>query len=497
MALIGAISLLFKAKTKPAKKSIKRLGTSVSNLGGHLKIAAAGLAGLASFSIAKNISSSAAETQQWADILGITSGKLKALNDVGAQFNITSERMNDSIKDLGERIADAETGTVTFTEAFDALGLKSKELIKLPLDVAFAKTMVALSKLENQNQKNFIANELMADAGFETIRMADALGVSLLDVVKKAEKLPNALSSLDISNLAEMDRGLGNLGRGFSNLFGKILSKAKPMIDSITGAVMRFLTSERVIGFVSKAMKRLNEVFILTKTTVKFLWDQIDKGADSTMELFKSLGRGIISNGSAIFKHWSLGIASLVNGFIIFKNVLEISVKAIMISFEGLKASVLDVERTFTTVGGRFKMSDKLKAKVDASSKNIKILSSEIKEDFKSITDALEGKGLGLELFKKLLLLEKGFKKVKKGAEGLDKVKVKPSLDKINKPTENKNRSFAKIIDTALVDVRALAKSGIQSVEQKQLNKIEETNNLLTDIAATLKGGGFNQGLTH
>jgi hypothetical protein len=292
--IVASMNINFRAKVDNALKNMNKLNNSVSKLGKIAKVASVAIAGYAIGNMTKQLTEATAKTQQWASILGISASKLEAINNVGAKYNITADRLNDAIKDLNERVADGATGTKTYEEAFNRLGLKSKELIKLPVEEQFYAVATALSQLNTQAEKNFVSAELMADAGFELVYMADSLGGSLKSVVEETQNMSSSLTDLDISNLAKVDYVFNSIGITLKKVFGKVIASIAPQIEFIANEFNNLFSSQEGVQLLVDSVKDLAVVLIPLYKIGKLVFGILKVGIMICMQLGNVIG-GLLS----------------------------------------------------------------------------------------------------------------------------------------------------------------------------------------------------------
>ncbi len=169
-----------------------------------------------------------------ADRLGITNEALAETTFVAGQFGIEQSKVSDMMKDLTERIADAAANGGSYGEALDRIGLSANQLIALPVDQQFNKVIEAMGGLTTQSDKVFVGMELMADAGFAAVNMADAGAESLQDMREEAARLNISVSRVDASKVEEANRSLKK-AKAISQTFSQQLTVGMaPLIEAVS-----------------------------------------------------------------------------------------------------------------------------------------------------------------------------------------------------------------------------------------------------------------------
>lgn len=260
----------------------------------------------------------------WARTLGISTKSFQELAFVAKQFNIDTDRLGDSMKDLNERIADAALdGTETYEAALRKLGLTSRELLALPMEEQFLKVTFALSKLTTQAEKNFVAAELMADAGFELIKMADAGEESIRKMRKEAQDLGVALTDIESQRIEKANQILQKLNKSISALIQKGIAVLTPVIAATGEVVIDLIKKMGGIDEVLKAIinrgiefsKKVSSSFVFVKKAIDNVRVSI-KGIEFVLAGLESVGtETALSLGEAYQKHWVVPVTNAVEKF--------------------------------------------------------------------------------------------------------------------------------------------------------------------------------------
>ena len=210
----------FEKKTEQASESTNRFSGTTLKLGGIAKSTgvAVGALSAAVGVLVKQQLEAARASDLWAKRLDIARASFSQLAAVGAKFGATSDDVGDAIKDLNERIADAAAGNKTYEEALNRVGLKSKELMNLPVDEQFLKVADAIGKMNNAGDKNFVTAELMADAGFRLIPMFEKGEKAIRAMGNEMLRTNQALSETQLQKLEQVNKATMDMGRSVEAL---------------------------------------------------------------------------------------------------------------------------------------------------------------------------------------------------------------------------------------------------------------------------------------
>jgi len=204
----------FEDKTDKASESTKKLGSTTKVLGTAAKSAGVAIGALSAAVgvLVKQQLEAARASDLWASRLNVARSSFSQLAAVGVKFGATTDDVGDAIKDLNERIADAARGNKTYEEALNLVGMKSKELINLPVEEQFLKVADAIGKMNNAGDKNFVTAELMADAGFRLIPMFEKGEKAIREMGDELLKTNQALSETQLQKLEQVNKATREMG---------------------------------------------------------------------------------------------------------------------------------------------------------------------------------------------------------------------------------------------------------------------------------------------
>ena len=113
------------------------------------------------------------ELGRWSERLGITIQDMYAWQQVAARFGGTTDDITDAFKELQLKARDAMTGTQSYIDAFGLLGITVQQLTPIVNDQNALMDLFtgALNRNTSAATQNFVADELMSDAGTRLLPM--------------------------------------------------------------------------------------------------------------------------------------------------------------------------------------------------------------------------------------------------------------------------------------------------------------------------------------
>ena len=287
-----------------SSKAVDGMGKSLSGIGDSLKNYISGMAAALSVSLAfsKVVStlSSNAQLGRMADRLGITTQALAELTFVGAQFGIEADQVADSMKDLGDKIADAARNGAAYEESLNMIGLKSKELVNLPLDQQLQLVVDGMSKLDTAADKAFVSMDLMSDAGFAWISVANA-GAGATEKLRKEFVELNQASdnAFRVAAAQEYAKAVSRMQAAIDGAAGMVGEKLAPaligIVDTITA--MTLATAKN-----AKTFEIMANIAHGGAVAVAGVWHGVTLIIDGMQVAVAALGQAWANNAAMVVK---------------------------------------------------------------------------------------------------------------------------------------------------------------------------------------------------
>jgi hypothetical protein len=209
---------------------------------------------------------SARETNAWSKRLDVSTQAFSELAAVGRRFGAETDDVGDAIKDLNERIADAARGNKTYEEALRIVGMRSKELIDLPIEEQFIKVADAIGKMNNAGDQNFVTAELMADAGFRLLEVFRLGEDGIRKFRKEVSMTGEAMSEDQVKRYSKLSKNMGQLWENTKAL-GLRLSEVSGAMPVLTANTEMF----------SKGLSNFNKTISKTRDITKETAEEFDR----------------------------------------------------------------------------------------------------------------------------------------------------------------------------------------------------------------------------
>jgi len=166
-----------------------------------------------------------------ASLVGVNVERFQELSFAARSVGVDSETFADALKDLNVKITDAANGATGYEEVLNLIGLKSSELLKIPVDKQFEAFAEAMSKA-NSETRRFVADEIN-DSMFQLNTLLEKGADGLSKYSKEARQLGLVMSSKEMEEVENLNIEFKKLTGSTEALAGKLISKLSPAIKAI------------------------------------------------------------------------------------------------------------------------------------------------------------------------------------------------------------------------------------------------------------------------
>ena len=169
-----------------------------------------------------------------AERLGISTTKMQEFSFAAKSSGINSETLADAMKDLAVKIKDASLGATSYEEALNIVGLKSKDLINLPVDKQFLAFADAISKADDAT-KRFALDEIN-DSMFQLLPLMNKGSEGFKQMADRAHELNAVLDETELEAMNQAASKINEMNIAWEGLTSQIAaSVAGPLAAFATG----------------------------------------------------------------------------------------------------------------------------------------------------------------------------------------------------------------------------------------------------------------------
>jgi hypothetical protein len=207
---------------------------------------------------------------------------------VAKKSGVNVETLGDAMKDLNVKITDAAGGAKAYEDVFNKIGLKSSELVKLPVAEQFLKFSDAIKQADS-NTRRFALDEIN-DAMFQMIPLMEQGSEKIRELASEAERMGQSVSSSQADKLRAYNKSMTELGLSAENLANALAEHVVPALTSVADAVTSALNG---IAEIIESSQGLTEALRQTR-----------EAAVETAKAFEE-GRTIASSGAVALGQYS------------------------------------------------------------------------------------------------------------------------------------------------------------------------------------------------
>jgi hypothetical protein len=262
---------LAKAEDK-AEKSTKTLGERMKDLsdrlkdaGGNIRGFAAGVAkaaagiavGLAAAvgaaaagigALVLNLASAADEIVENAEMMGITAEQYQTFKFIGDQVGTSVETVARAFGRTTKAMTEAQKRGSPMAKLFKDLGVNVKDANGNLRDSeeVFQDLIGALGNIENETQREIIAQQLFGKSYQELIPLINAGADGIADMTQQAREMGAIMSEDTVNAAADLNDKLGALKAGVGGLVARLAGAFIPLISKVADKFQEWLSSPAV-----------------------------------------------------------------------------------------------------------------------------------------------------------------------------------------------------------------------------------------------------------
>lgn len=349
--IAGSISSVLDGEAASAGESAgKTLGGSLagnltSALAGAGKVAAGAVAAAttAVTGLASGIMSAAGATAEYGDSIDKMSQKLGMSAEGYQEWDFILQHSGTSVAALKPAMKTLTKELESGSEAFEALGLSTKELEGLDKEAQFNKVVAGLQSVEDEAERSRLATELFGRGAMELGPLLNTSAEDTEAMRKQVHDLGGVLSDEAVKNSAAFQDSLQNLQYAMQGVTNSAMAEFLPSITTIMDGMSAALSGdENGINMVADGLMSMFE------SAGEILPDLIDKGT----QLITQIVQGISENADAIGEGAAQIILTLGQALIeIAPTLLDAAISIAGSLLEGIASGITGGEGDIATAG--------------------------------------------------------------------------------------------------------------------------------------------------
>lgn len=223
-----------------ASRGFRRFGEDVQDLEPGLDRASVGIAAFGAAAVAglglliNSTLESTEEIDNLSKRAGISAEQIQIWGRIAEESGAEADDMADAVREMQLRLAEATSlASGPAVDALNLLGLSLEDLNELPVDEQFNSIRDALSQVEDQSQRTFLAEELL---GGSTERLTELIGLSADEFRNQAQAAAESGRVFSTSQVeaAEMTRlALRDAKDAIGGVVGELVIALLPAVQAL------------------------------------------------------------------------------------------------------------------------------------------------------------------------------------------------------------------------------------------------------------------------
>lgn len=231
------------------RKLLDGIGTAAKWGAGIAMAAGAGAAAL--FGVANSAAATADEIDKMSQKLGISREAYQELDFVLSQNGMDVNSLQGGMKTLVNTMQAAQEGSASAASTFDALGIavtNADGSLRNQEDVFFD-TIAALQSMENETERNALANDIFGKSATEMIPLLNAGAGSMEELRQKAHELGLVMDDEAVDAGVAFTDSMDQLKRSFEAIVTQVGVKVMPIFQAAADWVIEHMPQiQAVVG---------------------------------------------------------------------------------------------------------------------------------------------------------------------------------------------------------------------------------------------------------
>jgi hypothetical protein len=318
---------------------LKKMESGINGVKDSLvKIAAVGVAASGVlFGVAKSVADIGDETAKTAKSLGINTQALQELQFAAGIGGVKTSDFNNSLKKFSKNILEARRGTVTYTRAFEQLGigtdvinnkqLKTEDLIGVMAE--------AFSGMKDGVEKTGLAMELFGRSGPRLLPLMNEGKKGIEALRKEAQMLGGVMNKDLLAQSEEFQDSMLRMQTVISGIRNEVGAKLIPIINKVTDSIKIWFLANRAI--ITQKLDSFMETLISLATTAYKIFRTLYTSVNGLVQIFGGWESVIRTVSLALMILFGaqllIGIGNMAQGiFMLILTMNKLGVAAILTS---------------------------------------------------------------------------------------------------------------------------------------------------------------------
>lgn len=278
--------------------TLKKVGTAIGATLGALATASVAV-GKKVWDMANDVASAGDEIDKSSQKLGVSAENYQKLSYAMERNGTSIDTVSKGVKKITNDLADAENGVDGAGESFDKLGvsLKNTDGSMKTTEQVLLESIDALSKMENETQRNALAQEIFGKSASELNPLLNAGADSLAELMQEAEDYGMVMSDEAVSASATFADSLTKMQGTLTGLKNNMIGELLPSLTMVTDGFADLIAGNEGAG--EAIQQGIGGVIQnLTEMIPQFV------------ELVSSIAQAVMENAPAIIRSLAEGILS-------------------------------------------------------------------------------------------------------------------------------------------------------------------------------------------
>lgn len=214
-----------------------------SKIAGGFKAAALGFAGFAAAGGAA-LGKSIADTATLGDHIDKMSQKIGWSAEAYQKWDYVLQRAGTSVDSMAPVMKKLSSEAVNNSEAFQQLGISQEEVANMSQEELFARTIEALSGMENQTERTALASKLLGRGATELAPLLNGGTEAIEEQMKMAEEYGMVMSDESVKAAADFVDAQTTMSMTLKGLKTRLSSEFLPVVTDVMNGVAKMFAGD-------------------------------------------------------------------------------------------------------------------------------------------------------------------------------------------------------------------------------------------------------------